>query len=148
MNENTKSVSTPLAPHFKLSAAISPKNEDERECMSRVPYANVVGSLMYAMICTRPDISHNIGVVSKYMHDPERIIDVGLGFKQEDSQYLVGYCDSDYAGDLKKHKSTTGYVFTFANVPFSWKSTLQSTVALSTTEAKYMVITEAVKEAI
>ncbi|XP_075092013.1 secreted RxLR effector protein 161-like [Nicotiana tabacum] len=121
-------LATPLAPHFKLSASMLPKNEAEREYMSRVPYVNVVGSLMYAMVCTRPDISHAIGV--------------------EDSQYLVGYCDSDYAGDLDKRRSTTGYVLTFANAPVSWKSTLQSTVALSTTEAEYMAITEAVKEAI
>ena len=75
-------------------------------------------------------------------------IDVGLVFKQKDSQYIVGYCDSDYAGDLDKRRSTTGYVFTIANAPVSWKSTLQSTVALSTTEAEYMTIIEGVKEAI
>ncbi|OIS96364.1 nudix hydrolase 23, chloroplastic [Nicotiana attenuata] len=69
-------------------------------------------------------------------------VDVGLIFEQEDSQYLVGYCDSDYAGDLDKRRSTTGYVFT-SNAPVSWKSTLQSTVVLSTTEAKCMTITEA-----
>lgn len=60
-------------------------------------------------------------------------VDVGLVFEREDSQYLVGYCDSDYAGDLDKRRSTTGYVFTFANTPISWKSTLQSTGTLSTT---------------
>ena len=63
-------------------------------------------------------------------------------------QHVVGYCDSDYAGDLDKHRSTTGYVFTLEKAPVSWKSTLQSIVALSTTEAEYMEITEAVKEAI
>ena len=63
-------------------------------------------------------------------------------------QHVVGYCDSDYAGDLDKRRSTTGYVFTLAKAPVSWKSTLQSTVALSKTEAEYMAITEAVKEAI
>ena len=47
-----------------------------------------------------------------------------------------------------KRRSTTGYVFTLAKAPVSWKSTLQSTVALSTMEAKYIAITEAVKEAI
>ena len=62
-------------------------------------------------------------------------------------QHVVGYCDSDYAGDLDKRRSTTGYVFTFAKAPVSWKSTLQSTAALSTTEAEYMAMTEAVKEA-
>ena len=63
-------------------------------------------------------------------------------------QHVVGYCDSDYAGDLDKRRSTTGYVFTLAKAPVSWKSTLQSIVALFTTEAEYMAITEAVKEAI
>nr|XP_033509537.1 secreted RxLR effector protein 161-like [Nicotiana tomentosiformis] len=143
MNENTKSVSIPLAPHFKLSVAMSPKNEAEREYMSRVPYANAVGSLMYAMVYTRPDILHAIGVVSRYMHDPGK-----EHWQAEDSQYLVGYCDSDYEGDLDKRRSTTSYVFTFINTQVSWKSTLQSMVALSTTEAEYMAITEAVNETI
>ena len=44
--------------------------DEEREYMSKVPYSNVVGSLMYAMVCTRPDISHVVRVVNKYMHDP------------------------------------------------------------------------------
>ena len=163
MNDKTKSVSTPLAPYFKLSDAMSPNNEAEREYMSRVPYANVIGSLMYAMVCTRPDISHAVGVVSRYMHNPGKdhwqavkwilryihnTVEVGLVFEQKDSQYLVGYCDSDYVGDLDKRRSTSGYVFTITNAPVSWKSTLQSTVALSTTEAEYMTITEADKEAI
>ena len=64
------------------------------------------------------------------------------------SQHEVGNCDSDYAGDLDKRISTTSYVFTLAKAPVSWKSTLQSAVALSTTEAEYMAITEAIKEAI
>ena len=46
-------------------------------------------------------------------------------------QHVVGYCDSDYAGDLDKRRSTIGYVFTIAKAPVSWKSTLQSTVTLS-----------------
>ncbi|KAL5865755.1 hypothetical protein ACOSQ3_003269 [Xanthoceras sorbifolium] len=165
MNEQTKPVSTPLAPHFKLSAQLSPKNDEEREYMAKVPYANAVGSLMYAMVCTRPDISHAVGAVSRYMHDPgkghwlavkwilryiQNTVDVGLVFEQDDiiGQGAIGYCDSDYAGDLDKRRSTTGYVFTLARAPVSWKSTLQSTVALSTTEAEYMAVTEAVKEAI
>ena len=165
MNEKSKPVSTPLAPHFKLSALMSPKNDAEREYMSKVPYASAVGSLMYAMVCTRPDISQAVGVVSRYMHDPGKehwqavkwilryilnTVDIGLVFQQDkqDGQCVVGYCDSDYAGDLDKRRSTTGYEFTFAKAPVSWKSTLQSTVALSTTEAEYMAVTEAVKEAI
>ena len=165
MFEKTKPVSTPLAPHFKLSASQCPKTEEEREYMSKVPYSNAVGSLMYAMVRTRPDISHAVGTVSRYMHNPgkehwqvvkwilryiQKTLDVGLIFKKYDmvGQHVVGYCDSDYAGDLDKRRSTTGYVFTLAKAPVSWKSTLQSTVALSTMEAEYMAITEAVKEAI
>ena len=161
MSEKTKPVSTPLAPHFKFSASQCPMTEEEREYMSKVPYSNAVGSLIYAMVCTRLDISHAVGTVSSYMHNHwqavtwilryiQKTLDVGLIFEKDDmvGQHVVGYCDSDYAGDLDKRRSTTGYVFTLAKTPTSWKSTLQSTVALSTTEAEYMAITEAVKEAI
>ncbi|KAL2326857.1 hypothetical protein Fmac_020284 [Flemingia macrophylla] len=74
MNENTKHVSTPLASHLKLSSQLSPKIDEEREYMAKVPYANAVGSLMYAMVCTRPDISHAVGIVSRYMHNLEKDI--------------------------------------------------------------------------
>ncbi|GJR75320.1 hypothetical protein Tco_0087685 [Tanacetum coccineum] len=133
--KQTKRVSTPLASQFKISVAMSPKNDAEMAYMEKVPYANAVGSLMYAMICTRPDISHVVGMVSKYMHNPGKghwqaikwilryihnTVDVGLVFEHESSQWA----------------------------PVSWKSTLQSTTALSTTEAEYMAMTEAAKEAI
>ena len=55
---------------------------------------------------------------------------------------------SDFAGDLEKRRSTTGYMFTIAKAPVSWSSTLQSIVTLSNTEAEYMVVTEAIKKAI
>ena len=61
---------------------------------------------------------------------------------------LMGYVDSNFAGNLDKRRSLTGYVFTFGKCAISWKSTLQPTVALSSTEAEYMAITEALKEAI
>ena len=69
IGKDTKSVSTPMAPHFKLSAEMSPKSVQEREYMTHVPYANAVGSLMYAMVCTRPDLSQTVSMVSRYMHD-------------------------------------------------------------------------------
>ncbi|KAH9670185.1 BED-type domain-containing protein [Citrus sinensis] len=75
-------------------------------------------------------------------------IDVGLLLKKDCSQQCVGYCDSDFAGDLDKRRSTTGYVFTLNGDPISWRSILQLTIALSTAEAEYMTATEAVKEAI
>ena len=63
-------MSTPLAAHFKLSVALSPKSKEEKEYISHVPYSSVVGSIMYAMVCTRPDISHVVSVVSRYMANP------------------------------------------------------------------------------
>ncbi|KAG8504212.1 hypothetical protein CXB51_002567 [Gossypium anomalum] len=116
-----KPVSIPLTSHFKLFAQLSPSTNTEREYMLQVPYSNAVGSLMYVM----------------------KTVDFGLLFKQDNTlgKCVIGYVDSDYASDLDKQRSTTGYVFTLAGGPISWKSTLQCTVALSTTEAEYMAVT-------
>ena len=70
--EKAKVVSTPLATHFKLSSKQSPSNEDEKLYMQRVPYASAVGSLTYAMVCTRPDIAHAVGTVSRFLSNPDR----------------------------------------------------------------------------
>ena len=158
--KNAKPVSTPLATHFKLSAALSPQTNEEIHDMPYIPYASAVGSLMYAMVCTRPEISHAMSVVSRYMANPGKTHwqamkwilrylrgsdNSCLEFGRTES--LVGYVDSDYAGDLDKRRSLTGFVFCLGNCAVSWKSTLQATVALSTSEAEYMAMTEAVKEA-
>jgi len=70
INDDTKSVSTPLAPHLKLKATMSPITVEEYEYMTHVPYTGAVGSLMYTMVCTRPDLSQAVSMVSRYMHDP------------------------------------------------------------------------------
>ena len=75
-------------------------------------------------------------------------VDVGLLFKKNCGQQCVVHCDSDFAGDLDKRRSTTDYVFTLGRGSISWRSILQSTITLSITEAEYMVATEAVKETI
>uniref|UniRef100_A0A2N9G262 CCHC-type domain-containing protein n=1 Tax=Fagus sylvatica TaxID=28930 RepID=A0A2N9G262_FAGSY len=128
---DAKPVSTPLANHFRLSGSQCPKNEEEIENMSKVPYASAVGCLMYAMVCTRPDLAHAVSTVSSQ----------GLSS-------IVGYVDADYAGEVDDRRSTTGYVFTLSGGPICWKSTLQSIVAMSTTEAEYMAVAEAAKEAL
>ena len=71
MNE-AKPVSTPLDSHFKLSKEQSPKTEEERDYMSKLPYVSAIGSLMYAMVCTRLDIAHAVGVVSRFMSRPRK----------------------------------------------------------------------------
>jgi hypothetical protein len=68
--QNAKPVSTPLASHFKLTKEMCPRTQEKIEYMSRVPYSSAVGSLMYAMVCIRPDIAHAVGVVSRYMNNP------------------------------------------------------------------------------
>eukprot|EP00253_Pinus_taeda_P011150 PITA_11150 len=127
---NVKPVSVPLASHFKLSSSLCPNTNEEKEYMSRIPYANVVGYWMYAMVCTRPDISHAVGVVIR------------------SSELVCGYVDSDFVGDLDKRRSTSGYVFTLAGGAISWMSKLQNVVTLSTTEAEYIAASHACKEAI
>lgn len=88
------------------------------------PYVNAVGALMYAIVYTRPDISHAVSMVIRYMHNPDKghwhavkwilryiygTVDIGLKFEKDktDGKHLVGYVDSDYAGDLDKRRSTT-----------------------------------------
>lgn len=79
-----------------------------------------------------------------------KTLDFGLVFERDDSinHCMVEYVDSDYAGDFNKIQSTTGYVFTLAKALVNWKSALQSTFALSTSETEYKVVGEVVKEAI
>ena len=67
---DAKPVSTPLAAHFKLSLDLCPVSDVDIEYMSRIPYSCVVGSLMYAMVCSRPDLAHVLSVVSRYMANP------------------------------------------------------------------------------
>ncbi|KAH9779098.1 Integrase catalytic domain-containing protein [Citrus sinensis] len=160
--QDCKSISTPLPVNFKLSSSMCPSNEAERKEMSRVPYASTVRSLMLTMICTRPDIAQAVGAVSRYMANPggehwiamKRILRYIRGTSNValcygGSEFTVkGYVDSDFAGDLDKRKSTTGYVFTLAGAAVSWVLKLQTIVVLSTTEAEYMAATQACKEAI
>ena len=69
---DVKPRTTPLANHFKLSKEQSPKTAKERDYMALVPYASAVESLMYVMACTRPNIAHAVGVVSRYMVNPRK----------------------------------------------------------------------------
>jgi hypothetical protein len=118
---------------------------------------------MYAMVCTRPDLAQAVSVVSKFMANPGRhywdavklifkflrgTTNYGITFAGQKSDVsVVGYVDADYAGDLDDRRLTTEYVFTLAGGPICWRSMIQSIVAMSTTEAEYMVAAEAAKEA-
>ncbi|CAM6109633.1 unnamed protein product [Calypogeia fissa] len=163
--ESAKPVSTPLAAHFKLSAALSPTTVEEKGVMSKVPYETAVGSLMYLIVCTRPDLAFAMGKVSRYMLNPGKLHwdavkwilrylkgtkDVGLLFdaKSNKSNSLLGYVDAYYGQDMDGRRSTTRYVFTLGGGCTSWRSTLQICVAQSSTEAEYVAAAEAAKEKI
>lgn len=157
---NAKPVHVPLPGHLKLSKTQCPENDQEKEEMSKVPYSSAVGSLMYAMVCTRPDIGYAVGVVSRFLSNPGKehwsavkwILRYLKGTAKKclcfgnGNQMLVGYVDADMAGDVDSRKSTSGYLITFAGGAVSWQSRLQKCVALSTTEAEYIAITEGCKE--
>jgi len=127
--------------------------------MSHILYASAVDSLTYAMDCTRLDLSQAVSMVSRYMHDPGKsywilryIKDtIGVGWVYEkDTKVSKSVSDmlNDYTGDFNKRRFMMGYVFTLSQAPASWRSILQSIVTLSITKVKYMVMTEAIKEAI
>ena len=155
--KNGKHVSTTLAGHMKLSKKMSSTAREEIENMVKVSYSSVVRSLMYAMVYTRPDISHAVGVVSRFLKNPGKehweavkwILRYLRGSSDEclyfgvSNSILKGYTDSDMAGDLDNRKSTTGYFFTFSGGAISWQSKLQKCVALSTTEAEYIAASDA-----
>ena len=123
-----KTVQTPLAAHFRVSSSQAPKTEQERSYMYKVSYSNATGSLMYAMICTRPDIAHAASLVSRFMASPGQehwsavkwlfrylrgTQGIGLVYTEEGKVEtdVSSYVDADYAGDLNKHRSLTSYVF-------------------------------------
>ncbi|PKA59681.1 Retrovirus-related Pol polyprotein from transposon TNT 1-94 [Apostasia shenzhenica] len=106
--------------------------------MAKVLYASAVGSLMYVMVSTRPDISFVVGVVSRFMTNPglehweavkwllrylKGTASKTLCYKR-DKVILEGYVDADHGGDLDYRKSTSGYVFTLGGTAISWMSKL------------------------
>jgi Reverse transcriptase (RNA-dependent DNA polymerase)/Integrase core domain/GAG-pre-integrase domain len=153
---DAKPASLPLSPGVKLS-----RDTGSPLDVLAFPYREVVGSLMYLSVCTRPDISQAVGALARYMSCPMKEhwdaakavlryvkSSTGVGIQFGGSKGLQGYCDSDYAGDIDTRRSTTGYAFVLNGGVISWSSRLQPTVAVSTTEAEYMSASSAVKEAL
>ena len=128
-----KSINIPLSSHYNIYLGLCPSNDEEYKYESCVQYVNVVGSLMYLMVCTRLEISHVVGVVSIYMESPRKEHWVAmkwvLRYLIGTSNYCItfygtsdeifGYVDSDFAGDLNKRRSTSSYVFTLVGGPIS-----------------------------
>ena len=160
--ENSKKGTLPFRHGVYLSKEQSPKTLEQKEHMSRIPFASAVGSLMYAMLCTRPDISYAVGIVSRYQSDPgeEHWIEVKhiLKYLRRTRDYMlvyssgslktIGYIESNFQGDIDSTKSTSRYVFTLNGGAICWMSVKQTCVADSTTEAEYVATSEAAKKAV
>ncbi|XP_042944486.1 secreted RxLR effector protein 161-like [Carya illinoinensis] len=159
---NSKPIDTPIEKGYSLSLKHFPKNDEEKKEMTRVPYASAIGSLMYAMLCTRPDICFAVELVSRYQSNPRpihwqavkrifqylrRTADLILCYQGGDMR-LKGYRDADWASDKDERKSTTGYSFMLSGGVISWCSKKQSCIALSTMESKYVACSAAVQEAV
>ena len=149
-------ISTPADPHVRLKA--SPP-EHEADQINRQRYQAAVGSLMYAMVGTRPDISYAVSAVSQYSTNPgprhwtavRRIFHYLSGTKTVGLLYgagnCCGYMDADWGGS-EDRKSIAGYVFIINSGAVSWASKKLVSVELSSTEAEYMALTLGVKESL
>ena len=162
--ENSKRGFLPMSHGIKLSKTQCPTSKEERERMSRIPYASAIGSIMYAMLCTRPDVAYALSITSRYQSNPgeshwtavknilkylRRTKDVVLTYGgQEDDLVVKGYTDASFQFDLDDFRSQSGYVFCLNGGVVSWKSSKQDTVADSTTEAEYIAALDAAKEAV
>lgn len=140
------------------------KCEDSSEMVDPKLYREIVGSLIYVMTGTRPDLCYVISLLSQYMAKPTKAhlgmakhvlryikgtLDYGLRFeKSEEGLSLVGFCDSDWGSSEDRH-SVSGYVFQACKngTPISWRSQKQRTIALSTCEAEYISLASATQEA-
>ena len=157
--ENCKPVSTPVEPGKKFSKLIEEKDAFDDVRM----YQAAIGSLNYAAIATRPDLSVAVGMLSQHMRNPslehwtgvkrvfryiQGTIDYGLKFTNADNFILHGYADADWAGCVDTRKSTSGEIFQLGNNPISWRSKKQSIVALSSCEAEYVSLCSATQEVV
>lgn len=126
------------------------------------PYQQLIGSLMYLSVCTRPDIAFPVSYLSQFNlnHTKEhwlackRVLkylkgtkNMGITFKKC-GEPVIGYVDADWANNVSDRKSYYGYIFILANGPISWECQKQKVIALSSTEAEYIGICEATKESV
>lgn len=147
-------VATPADPNQTM-------NNYEESDASTYPYRELIGSLMYLAVGTRPDIAYAVGIASRFLEKPtvaheraakrilkylKRTINFGILFSHSKINELHGYSDADYAGCLTTRRSTSGYTFIFGGGTISWGSERQQSVSLSTAESEYMAASQCVKE--
>ncbi|XP_036320876.1 secreted RxLR effector protein 161-like [Rhagoletis pomonella] len=155
-------VTTLMNADEKLSKDMCPKNEDEKKEIEKLPYQNLIGCLLYLAGSTRPDIAYTVSVLSQFNTNfgikhwiaAKRVLrylkgtqNLGLLFKKN-GKNLTGYAVADWGASIGDRRSYTGFIFSYGSTAISWESRKQRTVAMSSTEAEYMAISESAKEAI
>ena len=161
--QNCKPGNTPVSRGDKFCLDQCPKNDHEAKQMHNIPYASAIGCMMYAQVCTRPDIAYIIGMLGRYLSNPgmdhwiaakrvmrylQRTKDYTLTYKKSDRMEIIGYTDSDFAGCQDSRRSTSGYIFLLAGGAISWRSAKQTLVASSTMAAEYIAMYEASNQAL
>jgi hypothetical protein len=159
---NTKTLSVPADPHIQLTKDQLPQTSEDILAMSKKPYAEAVGSLNYASIATRPDITFIVGRVAEFNSNPgmahwnvvkcifqylKGTNDLWLVLGQGEELTFAGYSDAD-GNSTEGRSPIMGYVFFLAGGTISWSSKRESLVTLSTTEPEYVALTHAAKEAL
>ena len=155
--QNAKAAPTPLPAGYTPTA-----NKGEVDPQLRSESQQIIGSLLYIMLGTHPDIAYAVTKLSQHAANPARehldkaryivhylagTCNYGLVFDGASNKGLIAYTDSDYAGDPIKRRSITGYLFKLANGIISWQSHVQKTIALSSTEAEYMALSDCSRQA-
>ena len=157
-----KPIDTPISKSKNLSNKQGPTTQEDKAMMWGKPYIQVVGSIMYATLYTRPDVAFAVGLVSRFLSNlglshwyaVKRILRYIKGTLklqlcyQGDDLKLCGYFDAYWASDLDKRKSTTGYVYTLGGGAISWGSKKQTSTPVSTVEAEYIACSTAIQEAV
>ncbi len=141
-------------------------NDGYSQTVDRGHYQQLVGSLLYAAVATRPDVAYAVSTCCRFTSDPtvahltaaKRVLrylrgtaDYGLLYVWPETpgkNDLIGYSDADWAGDRDSRRSTTGHLFLFSGAAISWLSQRQPVVALSSTEAEYVALSSAAQQAI
>ena len=138
------------------------KSDKEASAEERQYYQSLIGSLLYANLGTRPDISFAVGRLAQYAANPspkhlslakyvlkylKGTINYRIRYDGANGVGLYGYSDSSWGDNPDDYRSTSGYVFLLAEGAISWSSRKQKTIALSTTEAEYMALTDAGNQA-
>jgi hypothetical protein len=155
--------STPGTPSYNILRPIDIKEQISDELQAE--YRSAVGSLLYLIKYSRPDIANSVRELAKCMDkatvaaykEMKRLMNFVMQTKhygllvkpiinEKDQWDLMVYSDSDWAGDKECRRSVTGFIIYFLGAPIFWKSRLQKTVSLSSTEAEYYALSEAAKE--